>query len=44
MKNNEFLCMAIDCKNIVVRHPYNFETGFCKKCEKEYNKNILEIL
>jgi len=44
MNKQEFLCMALDCKNTVTRHPYNFGTGFCKECQKEYNKKILEIL
>lgn len=35
-----FLCMALDCKKKVYRHPYNFDTGFCETCQKKRDESI----
>lgn len=42
MSKEKFLCLSMECTNKVERHPFNFDTGFCKKCQNELNKVILE--
>jgi len=44
MKNEIFMCMALECKNEVKRHPYAFETGFCDDCKDVYNQNVKQSL
>lgn len=41
MTKEKFICMALECSEQVERHPFNFETGFCPKCEEERNEIIL---
>ena len=36
------LCIALSCKEKVERHPSNFGTGFCVKCQKKYDWNVYE--
>ena len=40
----KYLCLSIDCGNKVERHHYNFDTGFCNDCQKEYEKSVAEML
>ena len=40
----ETLCMAIECKTEINRHPYNFDDGFCESCKNKKNNILSEIL
>ena len=41
MSREKFRCMAIECTEEVERDPFNFGTGFCAECKKQYNENVL---
>ena len=38
------MCMALECRNEIERHPYNFDDGFCPTCKALKNGNLLEHL
>ncbi len=39
----EYLCLIMDCRNKVKRHPYNFDGGMCNECRKKRDREVIKL-